>query len=204
VKRQFRLAEWGAVATIVGAVVAVLAFIGLQPRGDTPSPPTTPTATPTPTTTGVTTTGEASAPEGGQGQSSRTDANFQVAYANKHLILPNTDDSYSGNCGDGAFVDFSVPRVVGTYEGDLFLQTSCSPRGLTLTTEGDATASARGVNSPSGCQNAIDQAPISYGETIRLGDRVCVKSPNGVIAYFKWTKLSGGNAEILINGWRVD
>jgi hypothetical protein len=188
--------HWRRIEVIGGVVATIVAVIGLfitigQNQGSAPSATDT---RPQPTPTG--------SPNSGS-EPTLPAAQYTVAYTDKALTLPNTNVSDPGQCGRGAFVDFSVPKVVEESQSDLFLQTSCSPRGLTLSPENSVTVSTHGVKSASGCQDAIDSAPISFGETIRLGATVCVKSPNGVIASFRWTGVSGGNARIVISAWRT-
>lgn len=124
------------------------------------------------------------------------------------LTLPNTDLRNTADCNSISYIDLGVPKVLnpnqaeGT-EADVWFSLDCSSsdQGLELVTEQNATASAAGVDSPSGCLNQINDEPIGSSVTINLGSSACVETASGIISYFKCVRDYDGDAQIVVSGW---
>lgn len=194
---QYVVALIGGAATIIAAFITG-AFtghsVGLGPGA---RPTVTATVTVQPTVTGT---------NGGDGtpSTSSTSTPYKLTYPRTNLTLPGVPgDQGNGSCGVGAYVNISVPSVnPSNGDDDVLLQSNCDMKHLSLSPE-NGIVSLQGSDSPSDCLHAATTAPITQGETMVMGDSICVESDNGnYVAYLKWVGLTDDySAKFIIDGW---
>jgi hypothetical protein len=187
----------GAAATIIAAFITG-AFtghsVGLGPGA---RPTVTATVTVQPTAPGT----------GGGGGTPSTNSNptpYKLTYPRTNLTLSGVPgDQGNGSCGVGAYVNISIPSVnPSNGDDDVLLQSNCDMKHVSLSPE-NGIVSLQGSDSPNDCLHATTTAPITQGETMVMGDSICVESDNGsYVAYLKWVGLTSDySAKFIIDGW---